>query len=90
MRREIARIALEVLLKDGRIHPASIEDAVIFADKQMDETILDLGETALMKLRLSNVHPEVVRLFGKLNFDYRIRIHWLTRSKSRTYVPFWQ
>ena len=68
VRREIARIALEALLKDGRIHPASIEDAVIYADKQMDETIVDLGETALMKLRLSNVHPEVVRLLGKLNY----------------------
>jgi ribonuclease Y len=68
VRREIARIALEGLLKDGWIHPASIEDAVIYAEKQMDETIVDLGETALMQLRLSNVHPEVVRLLGKLNY----------------------
>lgn len=68
VRREIARIALEALLKDGRIHPASIEDAIIYAEKQMDETMLDLGETALMQLRLANVHPEVVRLLGKLNY----------------------
>ena len=80
IRREIARIALETLLKDGRIHPASIEDAVIHSEKQMDETIVDLGETALMELRLSNVHPEVVLLLGKLN--YRLSNNQNTLSHS--------
>jgi ribonuclease Y len=68
VRREIARIALEALLRDGRIHPSSIEEEVIKAEEEMHANVIDLGETALRKLRLSGVHPEVVVLLGKLHY----------------------
>jgi len=68
VRREIARIALEALLRDGRIHPSSIEDEVVKAEEEMHANVIDLGEGALRKLRLHNVHPEVVALLGKLHY----------------------
>lgn len=68
VRREIARIALEALLRDGRIHPSSIEDAVAEAEEEMHASVIDLGESALRKLRLHDVHPEVVALLGKLHY----------------------
>ncbi len=68
VRREIARIALETLLRDGRIHPASIEDAVLKAEEDMHANVTELGEGALRKLRLTNVHPEVVGILGKLHY----------------------
>lgn len=68
VRREIARIALEALLRDGRIHPSSIEDEVLKAEEEMHANVIDLGEGALRKLRLHHVHPEVVALLGKLHY----------------------
>ncbi|MGB0408507.1 MAG: ribonuclease Y [Opitutales bacterium] len=68
VRREIARIALEALLRDGRIHPASIEEEVIKAEEEMHANVIDLGEGALRKLRLHDVHPEIVALLGKLHY----------------------
>jgi ribonucrease Y len=68
VRREIARIALEALLRDGRIHPASIEEEVEKAKEEMDVNVVELGEGALRKLRLHNVHPEMVSLLGKLHY----------------------
>jgi ribonuclease Y len=68
VRREIARIALEALLRDGRIHPSSIEDEVVKAEEEMHANVIELGEGALRKLRLHDVHPEVVALLGKLHY----------------------
>ena len=68
VRREIARIALEALLRDGRIQPASIEEAVLAAEDDMGANIVQIGETALRRLRLSTMHPEIVGLLGKLNY----------------------
>ncbi len=68
VRREIARIALEALLRDGRIHPASIEEEVIKAEEDMAANVIELGEAAIRKLRLNNVHPEVVGILGKLHY----------------------
>ncbi|NBB77988.1 MAG: ribonuclease Y [Verrucomicrobia bacterium] len=68
VRREIARIALEALLRDGRIHPSSIEDEAVKAEEEMHANVIELGEGALRKLRLHNVHPEVVALLGKLHY----------------------
>ena len=68
VRREIARIALDALLRDGRIHPSSIEDEVVKAEEEMHANIIDLGEGALRKLRLHDVHPEVVAFLGKLHY----------------------
>lgn len=68
VRREIARISLEALLRDGRIHPASIEEQVAQAEEEMRANVIDLGESALRRLRLDDVHPEIVVLLGKLHY----------------------
>ena len=68
VRREIARIALDSLLRDGRIHPSSIEEEVIKAEEEMHANVIELGENALRKLRLNSVHPEIVSLLGKLHY----------------------
>lgn len=68
VRREIARIALDALLRDGRIHPASIEEEVEKAEEAMNANVIELGEGALRKLRLTDVHPDVVALLGKLHY----------------------
>jgi len=68
VRREAARIALEGLIEDGRIHPSSIEDFVARAQEEMENNVIAIGESALLKLRLSGVHPEIVRVVGKLNY----------------------
>ena len=68
VRRETARIALESLIKDGRIHPSSIEEAVQRAEEEVRQSVVDSGEDALRRLRLSRMHPEVVAALGKLRF----------------------
>jgi ribonuclease Y len=68
VRRETARIALEKLIKDGRIHPASIEESVQKAEEQIQHSVVESGEDALRRLRLSKMHPEVVAALGRLRF----------------------
>ncbi|WP_269524469.1 ribonuclease Y [Coraliomargarita parva] len=80
VRREIARIALEALVRDGRIHPSSIEEEVQKAEQEMQAGVIDLGEGALRKLRLHDVHPEIVSLLGKLH--YRLSNNQNTLSHS--------
>ena len=68
VRREVARIALENLIADGRIHPAKIEESIEKAKKQLDETIKESGENALIEANVSFVCPELVKLLGKLKY----------------------
>ena len=68
IRREIARIALEKLIVDGRIHPARIEEMVEKAQKEVDVMIREEGEAAVLEVGLHGIHPELVRLLGKLKF----------------------
>lgn len=68
VRREIARISLEALLRDGRIHPASIEEQVLKAEEEMRAQVIEMGEIAIRKLRLQDVHPEIILLLGKLHY----------------------
>ena len=68
VRREIARQALKALLKDGRLNPASIEDAVAEKKADMDTSIMEWAESALRELRLSSVVPEVLKLVGGLHY----------------------
>lgn len=68
VRREVARIALENLIKDGRIHPTSIEAAVNDADEQVKKSVVGFGEDALRRVRIQRVHPEIVQLLGKLRY----------------------
>lgn len=68
IRREVARIALEKLILDGRIHPARIEEMVEKAKKEVENTIRQEGDYATFETGVHGLHPEVVRLLGKLKF----------------------
>ncbi|MCD8089415.1 MAG: ribonuclease Y [Clostridiales bacterium] len=68
MRREIARIALERLIVDGRVHPARIEEMVEKAKKEVEQNIKEEGEAATFETGVHDLHPELVRLLGKLKF----------------------
>ena len=68
LRREIAKITIETLIKDGRIHPSRIEDVYEKVCKDMQEKITEIGNDACYKLGITKVEPELVNLIGKLNF----------------------
>jgi len=68
VRREVARIALEKLIVDGRIHPARIEEMVEKAQKEVEVMIREEGEAATLEVGVHGIHPELVRLLGKMKF----------------------
>jgi ribonuclease Y len=68
IRREVARISIERLISDGRIHPARIEEIVSKVAEEMEEKIKEAGEQAIFDLGIHNVHPELVRLLGRLKY----------------------
>lgn len=68
VRREIARVALEKLIVDGRIHPARIEEMVEKATKEVNQIIKDEGEQATFEVGIHNLHPELVKLLGRLRY----------------------
>lgn len=78
IRREIARVALETLLKDGRIQPARIEETVEDARKQVATTIKQMGEKAAYEAGVPNLHPELVTILGRLHFrtSYGQNVLW--------------
>ena len=68
IRREIARIALEKLIVDGRIHPARIEEMVEKAKKEVETMIREEGEAATLEVGIHGIHPELIRLLGRMKF----------------------
>jgi ribonuclease Y len=68
IRREVARIALEKLIEDGRIHPARIEEMVEKAKKEVDNVIIKAGEEATFETGVHGIHPELIKLLGRLKF----------------------
>lgn len=68
IRREVARVALEKLIADGRIHPARIEEMVEKAQKEVDQRIREEGEQATFETGVHGLHPELIRLLGRLKF----------------------
>ena len=68
LRREVAKIALEKLIEDGRIHPAKIEEMVEKAKEEVETTIKEEGERAVMETGVVGLHPDLVRLIGKLKY----------------------
>lgn len=70
VRREIARVALEGLVKDGRIHPASIEEFVTRAREDVELNVMQAGEDAVQRLGVNGLHPEVIKLLGRLKYRF--------------------
>ena len=68
IRREVARIALEKLIVDGRIHPARIEEMVEKAQKEVETMIREEGETAALEVGVHGIHPELIKLLGRMKF----------------------
>lgn len=82
VRREVARIALERLIADGRIHPARIEEAVEKARQEVEERIREAGEEACFELGVVGMHPELVRLIGRLKYRYSYGQSQLQHAKE--------
>ncbi len=85
-RREIARVALERLIQDGRIHPARIEEVVEKVKTEFDQRILQEGEAALLELRIPNLHPELVKLLGRLRYRTSYGQNILQHSKEVAFL----
>ncbi|MEX1043734.1 MAG: ribonuclease Y [Acidimicrobiia bacterium] len=68
VRREVARLTLERLVADGRIHPASIEEAFSKAQAEVEQSVRDAGEWALLEVGMSRMHPELVTVLGRLKY----------------------
>ncbi len=85
-RREVARAALERLIADGRIHPARIEEVVEKVKADFDQRVRQEGEAALLELNIPNVHPELVRLLGRLRFRTSYGQNVLQHSKEVAFL----
>jgi len=86
IRREVARIALEKLIADGRIHPARIEEMVEKAKKEVEQQIKDEGEQATLDTGVHGLHPELVRLLGRLKFRTSYGQNVLKHSMEVAYL----
>ena len=86
IRRELARLAIEKLVIDGRIHPARIEEVVETVKAELEEKIKQEGESVLLELRLQNLHPELVKLLGKLKYRTSYGQNVLQHSKEVAYL----
>jgi ribonucrease Y len=80
VRRELARLTLERLIADGRINPARIEEEVVKVTAELDDTIRKAGEEAVFQLSLQKVHPEIVKLLGRLKFRHSFAQNVLDHS----------
>ncbi len=86
VRREVARVALEGLVKDGRIHPASIEEFVKRAQDEMDLTVTQAGNDAVAKLNINGLHPEIIKLLGGLKYRFSYNQNVLDHSIETAFL----
>jgi len=86
LRREMARLAIEKLVIDGRIHPARIEEIVEKVKEELEEKIKQEGESIVLELRLQDIHPELVKILGKLHFRTSYGQNVLQHSKEVAYL----
>ncbi len=82
IRREVARLALERLIADGRIHPARIEEVVEKVRAELEQKIRQEGEAALLELKIPGMHPELVKLLGRLRYRFSYGQNVLHHSKE--------
>lgn len=86
VRREIARLALEKLIVDGRIHPGRIEDLIAKTTKEMDKHLVEVGEKACLDLNVKNVSPNIIKLIGRLNYRTSYGQNVLQHSKEAAWI----
>jgi len=86
IRREMARLAIEKLVIDGRIHPARIEEVVETVRKELEKTIKEEGESTILELRVRDIHPELVKLLGRLKYRTSYGQNVLQHSKEVAYL----
>lgn len=86
VRREIARVALERLISDGRIHPARIEETVEKARREVEATIKAEGERTVIEMGINNIHPELVKLLGRLKYRTSYGQNVLRHSIEVSYI----
>ena len=84
IRREVARVAIQRLIQDGRIHPARIEETVEKVAKEVEKDIREAGEQACFELGITGLHPELVRMVGRLKFRYSYSQNQLAHTKEVT------
>ncbi len=82
VRREVARMALTRLVKDGRIHPAHIEETVAKCQTEIDKLILEAGKRAVYEVDVQGLHPEIVKLLGRLNYRTSFGQNQLDHAKE--------
>lgn len=82
LRREIARLSLQRLVQDGRIHPARIEEVVEKTKRQLEEQVMEIGERTVIELGIHGLHPELVRMVGKMRFRSSYGQNLLMHSKE--------
>jgi ribonuclease Y len=82
IRREIARVAIQRLIQDGRIHPTRIEETVEKVTKEVEKDIREAGEQACFELGITDLHPELVRMVGRLKYRYSYSQNQLAHTKE--------
>ncbi len=86
IRREITRVALERLISDGRINPGRIEEVVKKAEGEVEESVREAGQRAVLELGINGVHPEIVKLIGMLKYRYSYGQNVLMHSIETAYI----
>ncbi|MBI2963678.1 MAG: ribonuclease Y [Deltaproteobacteria bacterium] len=86
IRREIARLALQRLISDGRIHPGRIEEVVRKAEQELDANLREAGQKAIFEVGIHGVHPEIVKLLGMLKFRYSYAQNVLQHSLEAAFI----
>lgn len=86
VRREVARVALEKLIMDGRIHPTRIEELVSKAQRDIDQKIKEAGENAANDAKIYNLHPELVKILGRLKYRTSYGQNCLKHSLETSYI----